>query len=136
MLSGNLFALLALVVWGFWGLFSKLATQYIHPSHAAAYEVVGAAMVALCIVIYAQFKLDTNPLGVFYAILTGICMSLGGVLFLMALSRGNAYVVTMLTSLYPIVTLLLLFLVFRESITIRQAVGMVFAACAVILLAL
>ena len=137
MLSANFFAFLALIVWGGWGLFSKFATLRMPPIHASVYEVAGAMLVALSILIYllvSHVKLNTDPQGIFYAMLTGVCMSLGGVLFLIALSRGNAYIVTVVTSLYPIVTLLLLYIFFREAITLKQGLGMILALAGVLLL--
>ena len=107
------------------------------PIHASVYEVAGAMLVALSILIYllvSHVKLNTDPQGIFYAMLTGVCMSLGGVLFLIALSRGNAYIVTVVTSLYPIVTLLLLYIFFREAITLKQGLGLILALAGVLLL--
>lgn len=134
MQSGNLFAVLALLVWGVWGVCSKLATMHIRPTSAVVYEVLGGAMVALIVFIALGLRLETNVRGMVFALATGICMSLGALLFLVALSRGNASTVTMIASLYPLVTLVLLFLILGEPVTTRQLLGVLLGMCALVLL--
>lgn len=129
------FALIALVLWGFWGFFPKLATNYINPKSVLIYEVAGVLIVGLIVLYTMGFKPETNAKGVLFGVLTGIAGLVGTLFFLFAISRGKASVVVTMTALYPLITIFLSFFVLNESITVKQGVGMVFALLAVVLLA-
>jgi transporter family protein len=129
------YSLLALIVWGLWGVFSKVSTGYISPNSAAIYEIIGIGIIVTGMLIYSKFHIDTEPHGIFYAILTGMCVSLGALFFLIALSKGDSRTVTVTTSLYPLVTLVCLFAMYREPVSIFQAMGMILALCAMVLFA-
>jgi len=50
-----IFAILALLVWGFWGFFPKLATNYISPKSVLVYEVIGAIIVGVAVLFLVNF---------------------------------------------------------------------------------
>jgi transporter family protein len=50
-------------------------------------------------------------------------------------SKGKASVVITMTALYPLVTILLSFFFLRETITIKQGIGILFALLAMLFLA-
>jgi transporter family protein len=136
MSDAYVFAFLALGTWGLWGLFSKLATEHIRPSSALLYEIIGSLIVTLCVAAALRFRIDAEPRGILFAVLTGVCVTAGSLFFLIALSRGNAPAVTVITALYPAVTLLLLFFFLREPITLKQGIAMALALAAMILFAI
>lgn len=131
-----LFSLLTLLCWGFWGFFSKAATTHISPQSVLVYELIGSAIVGFGVLVMIGFKPETQPMGILFAVLTGMCLTLGMLFFLLALSRGTASMVTVMTALYPLVTVLLLFLLYRDPLTARQLAGMVLGCIAMILFAL
>jgi len=45
--SWTLPALIALILWGFWGFLPKVATRYIDPSSALVYQAIGGTIVGL-----------------------------------------------------------------------------------------
>lgn len=128
-------AVVALLLWGVWGLFQKLALNQMPPRNVYLVSTFGMIAVVLSILVTSGFPLQVTAGGVFFAVLAGICSSLGGVLFLYALSRGNASIVVPFTALYPLITIILSFTVLRETITVKQGVGIALALISMALLA-
>ncbi len=124
------FAVLALLLWGLWGFFPKLATNYIRPESVLVYEVVGSVAIGLLALYLVGFRPETQVNGVVYGVLTGVFLTLGSLFFLFAISKGKASVVVTMTALYPVVTILLAFLILREPITLRQGLGILLALVA------
>lgn len=133
--SWLVFAILALVIYGLWGFFPKLAVSYISPQSALVFEVVGAIIVGAAVLMFIKFKPDLHPKGVIYSVLTGIAGISGTLLFFMAVEKGKVSVVVSLTALYPVITILLAFLLLNEPITTKQFSGVVLAIAAIYLLA-
>lgn len=128
-------AVLALILWGVWGLFQKLATNQMPPRNVYLAAVVGMIGVALVVFTTGDTRLQMNARGLFFAFLAGICSSLGGFLFLHAVSRGKASIVIPFTALYPLVTIILSFTILKEAITVKQGMGIVLALISMVLLA-
>jgi transporter family protein len=128
------YAFLALLLWGFWGFFPKLSTKHISPSSALVFEVLGALTVGLVIAASLRFRPEVRAKGVLFAFLTGVAGTLGIFFFLHGVTIGKASVVVTLTALYPVVSLLLVFLFLKEPITAKQGAGILTALVAVVLL--
>jgi len=128
-------AVLALCLWGVWGLLQKLATNHMAPRNVYLFSALGAISVVLAIVMTSEFPPRLSAEGVFFAVLAGVCSSLGGLLFLHAVSKGEASVVITFTALYPVVTIILSFTLLRETITLKQGIGIVLALFSMVLLA-
>jgi transporter family protein len=129
-----LLALATLALWGLWGFFSKIAVKHIKPRHALIYEVIGEAIIG--IIVYIAFmpslpsQLSKSVPGVF----AGAIMILGMLVFFVALRKGKASVIVPLTALYPVVAIVLGFLILNESVSIIQGIGIVIALTAAYLL--
>ncbi len=130
------YALATLVVFGFWGFFPKLATTHIKPGSAIVWEVLGALTVGIVAAGILKFRPETHWKGALFAFLTGISGTLGVMFFFFAVNRGKASVVVTLTALYPVVTILLAFLLLEEAISLKQGVGIGFALVAMVLFTL
>lgn len=128
-------ALFALIIYGFWGFFPKLAVSYISPRSALVYEVGGALLVGLFILFLIDFQPETNPKGILFAMLTGIAGMAGTFFFFSAAQKGKISVVVCLTAIYPLITVILAVLFLKEPLTVKQFFGMVLAIGAIILLA-
>lgn len=126
-------AFLALIIYGFWGFFPKLAVNYIQPTSALVYEIAGAMLVGIASLFLINFQLDTHPKGILFAVLTGIAGMLGTLFFFAAASRGKISVVVSMTALYPLITILLAAFFLREPISLKQIFGMFFAVLAIFL---
>lgn len=128
-------AVVTLLLWGVWGLFQKLATNQMPPRNVYLAAVVGMIVVALVVLATSNSPLQMNARGIFFAFLAGISSSLGGFLFLHAVSRGKASIVIPFTALYPLVTIILSFTILNETITAKQGMGIVLALISMVLLA-
>lgn len=127
-------AVLTLLLWGVWGLFQKLATNQMAPRNVYFFSAFGAFAVVLLMLSTSGFPLRANFEGTFFAVLAGVCSSLGGLLFLQAMSRGEASIVVTFTALYPVVTFILSLIVLHETITLKQGIGIVLALLSMVLL--
>lgn len=127
-------AVVAFICWGIWAFLPKIATQYINPRSVVVYEIVGALIVALIAFVSLGFKVQTHPIGSSLAIIIG-ALGLGGSLaYLYAVGKGPVSVVSVLTALYPILTITLAYLLLHEPVTLKQGIGMLLALVAIILL--
>ena len=128
-------SLIALVCFGLWGFFPKVAVRYISPRSALIYEVMGGVLVA-GVTWFAMSKgIEHDSRGVIPAFITGIVGYLGMFFFLHAVDLGKVSVVASLTAVYPVVTILLAAIILKEQITHLQYVGIFMAITGVILLA-
>lgn len=87
--SWFIFAILALIMWGLWGFFPKLATQYITPKSAIIWEVVGSLLVGIVVAFFIKFQPEIHTKGIVFAVLTGITATLGTLFFLYAVVQGK-----------------------------------------------
>ena len=125
----------AFMLWGLWSFIPKFTTKYISPKSAIIFEVVGGIIFAIIVLISLKFKPDIHPKGVLLAMSTGSIGFAGALCFLYAASRGPISLVALLSALYPVIAIILAFLVLNEPITIKQGLGIVLGIGAMILLA-
>jgi uncharacterized membrane protein len=70
-------------------------------------------------------------------VLNGILSGIGGLtLFAAYHTNGNTALITVATSLYPTITVVLAVLILRERLSATQALGLVFAGAAIVLFSL
>lgn len=124
----------ALFLWGCWGFFQKLATNEMPLRNVYLLGVVTAICAGAVMMLFGGVPAGFTPRGTLYALGAGISSAIAIFLFLLSVKRGSASVVITFTALYPLVTILLSFLVLHESITARQGIGIVLAMLAIVLL--
>jgi bacterial/archaeal transporter family protein len=124
----------AVILWGIWGVFQKLATNQMAPRNVYFISALGALLVVLVILSTSRFPISLNFEGAFFALVAGVCSSLGGLLFLQAMNRGEAAIVITFTALYPAVSIILSFLLLDETITMKQGMGIVLALFSMLLM--
>ena len=127
-------ALIAFVLWGVWAFLPKIATQYINPSSVIVFEVIGTLIVGLIALLSMDFKLQTQPQGILLAIIIGALGLGGSFAYVYAVSKGQVGIVSIVTALYPLLTILLAYFVLHEPITIKQGIGIGMALVAIFLL--
>ncbi len=127
-------AVFALILWGAWGVLQKNATNQMEPRNVYFISSLGALAAVLFILSTSRFPLSLNFEGAFFALVAGVCSSLGGLLFLEAMKRGEAAIVITFTALYPAVSIALSFLLLNEAITMKQGIGIVLALISMLLM--
>ena len=126
-------ALGCFMMWGLSRFFPKVATQYIDPRSAFFFEVTGEALVALAILASIGFKPSWHVKGVGFALVAGLFGGLGVYFYLLGAQRGNVSQLVVVSAMYPVITVLLGLFLLGETVTVKQAIGMVFALIAIVL---
>jgi bacterial/archaeal transporter family protein len=127
-------ALFALFNFGLWGLFTRLAVLSIDAKSALIYQTIGVIIVTLVMLAGINFKPVIEAKGITYSILTGIAYGIGCLFYFIAASKGKIINVVTLTALYPLVTILLALLLLKETVHLKQALGIGLALVAIILM--
>jgi len=124
----------ALLIYGLWGFFLKIAVQYISPRSALFWNVTGALLVGIGILASLHGRPDIHSRGILFGMLTGICGMAGTLFFFMAARQGKISIVVSITALYPLITILLAMLFLDEKLSGRQLGGILSALLAIFLL--
>jgi transporter family protein len=128
-------SILALVTWGFWGLFPKLAVTYTNPTTALFYEAVGSMICGFGLALYFGGIPEASFKGAFFGIMTGMVALLGAWFYLNASRNANISLVVVITALYPVVTVLLAVIFLKEPFGLKQSIALVLSLIAIALLA-
>jgi transporter family protein len=127
-------ALLALFSFGLWGFFSKLALAYIDSKSALIFQTAGVLIIGVLILSSLDFKPASDMKGLGYGLLTGLAYGIGCMFYLMAADKGKITTVVTLTALYPLITILLSYLILHEAVSIKQIFGIILALIAIFLM--
>jgi len=130
-----LYALLTVVTWGLWGVFSKIASNYAKPRQALLFQTAGVLIFAVLVLTLENFRIEWHAVGFTWAALGGFFAFVGFLTFFAALEQGKASTVVTLSALYPLVTIILSIAFLHEKLTPRQGAGIVLALIASVLLA-
>ena len=128
-----------LFAWGLWGFFGKYALKFINPISLILFETIGAILIQVLVLVflfYSKFKFGTDSTGVTLAMLTAFFGVVGTILFFFTLSKTKASVLVPLTSLYPVITVILSFIFLKEKVTLVQSIGILLAIIASVLLSI
>jgi len=128
------FSLVALLLWGLWGVFSKVATGYLGPQAAYLLGIFGYLPIVALLLYQTGGRVPWHPSGWAAAGAAGACTAAALLFYYRALVHGPVSVVVPLTSLYQIVTVSLSWLFLGESLSPRQLAGLILAVAAVWLL--
>ncbi len=134
-MSGNwlIYTVISCLLYGLWGFFSKVTTNYIQPQSALVYQGIGITLVGIFVFCQSGFQLQVGKVGIVSAIVGGILAMLASLFYLVALSKGKVAMVVTLTGLYPLVSILLAFFILKEPITLRQGFSILLALGAIVL---
>ena len=123
--------------WGPWIFFSKMGGVQIPPRTMTYLYNWGGIPVALVFLATRRFRMEKSPKGIACGLIVGILSAIGQ-LALFAAYRGDAStaVVTVISSLYPLVTVLLAVLFLRERLSKTQMVGVAFAVVSFVIFSL
>jgi bacterial/archaeal transporter family protein len=131
------YSMICVLCWGGWALFSKLGSREIPPETMQFLFTMGTVPVCFALLIGRRGKLEKSRRGITYGILNGILSGVGGLtLFAAYHTNANTSMITVATALYPMITVLLAVSILRERFCARQALGLVFAATAIVIFSL
>jgi bacterial/archaeal transporter family protein len=133
-----LFSFLAILMWGLWGFFGKLALERkMAPISILLAETVISAVVALPIFLVVTYKPNAQPLQStlsIYGFLSGAGLAVGLLFYYFALSEARVAIVVPLTATYPVISVLLSFALLGERPSLAQWTGVAFVVVGVALL--
>jgi len=130
------YALLGVFLWGLWGFLSKIGSDTAGPMQMQILFTLGMFPVALGMFIQMRGKLDRDRVGITYGLLCGIATGVGTLGYFAALRDQNASVVTPLTGVFPVLTVILAFVILRERLNKVQMGGMLLALASIVILSI
>jgi transporter family protein len=119
------YAVGAMIAWGFWGFLPRLAVSRLDFSTAQIWNWLGGMLIVLPSAMVFGAKFGANHPSYYYAILAGICGSVGGLMYNKSLSicGGHGATVIAVSALYPVVSIALTFIFMKEKLNIGQILG-------------
>ena len=138
MISGWLiYAAIALVLWGASGVTQKLSTNRISSQLSFLWFAIAMIVISAVLAIVVPIQWRLPALTLWLCIAGGLLNGLGALTSFAALeSGGKASVVISLISLYPLLTVAIAVVFLHERLAPLQALGIVLAIGAAILLSL
>ena len=135
-----LWSLVTIVLWGTWGLVSKVASAGMDAYVNQLLYTAGLAPLLVFVAWTVHRRESAAPradrrIGVSWAFLTGILGGVGNIFFFQAMvAGGKASVVAPVTALFPMITVLLALTFLHERLGGRQWAGLSLAFIAIYLL--
>ncbi len=131
------YSILCIACWGAWALLAKLGSEEISPDASQFLFAFGALPVALVLLGRQRMKMEKDAKGIAYSVANGILSGVGSwAVFAAYRSGGNAAVVTTVTSMYPLITVILAVAILRERLTRVHLMGLGFAVAAFVIFSL
>jgi len=121
-----------LVLLGIWGVMVKVASVRLN---ALTVTFVSTTAAWLTVVLFSLPRLNfSSRFGVSIAVLCGVIGGITSIIFYGVLKYAPASIVIPLTTLYVLVTVVLSYALLGETISLRQAAGILLGIAAVFLL--
>jgi transporter family protein len=117
------YALLSIFWWGVFGFLSKIGSAKASPIQMQILFTVG--MLPLVAAALLRGKIDRDRVGAAYGVLIGVLAGLGGIAYFAAMQAGKASLVGPVTSLFPLLTVLLAVGILKERMNKVQFAGVV-----------
>ena len=131
-----LYAIIAATCWGIWGVLSKGPSRELSgwmTQMLFTFALLPSVIVA-CLSKNVRTGTD-KPRGLFWGFLSGLIAAAGNIFFYMALEAGAETAIAVpLTNVYPLVTIFIAWVWFKERLNLVQMLGLVLALAAIILL--
>lgn len=132
--SWLVFAIIAALCWGVWGILAKFISAEISPYVNHLMFTIGM-LFTLPFIIRKCKKRDLNLRGVIWGLIGGILAVIGNVAIYNSFGTGGlAAVVIPVSNLYPLVTIIIALLVFKEKMHWMNGIGILIVVPAIIML--
>lgn len=129
-------SLISLCLYGAWGYWGTRASNFINPLSITFYSSLGVLASGILALVLLGFRPELSAKGSVYGLLNGLANGIACIFFIVALRKGPAMPVVLITSMYPLITLLLCIIFLKQGLTFKQLLGMIFAILALILFAM
>lgn len=127
-------SILSLALWGVSVFLPKLALARLGTMSLTFYHTVFFFFAALGVLLFYGTLPGFHPTGAALAFVMGIVGTLGQLCLIIALRNGMMTYAVLISSLYPVVTLLLARVFLGETLTTQQSLGVVLAVASLALL--
>lgn len=128
------FSIAAALFWGVWGVVAKFISEDVNPYANHVLFTIGM-LFTLPLVVGKIRKETPNQKGIGWGLVSGVLAVTGNVAVFQAFTSGGlAAIVIPLTNLYPLVTIVIALLVFKEKLNWLNGLGILLAIPAVIML--
>ena len=134
-----LLSISTVILWGAWGLESKIVVDRISPWMNQVLFTIGLVPLMVLMLFSPRLRRtgDRNRRGAYYGLITGLLGGTGNIALYLALgSGGKASVVVPLVGLAPLITVVLALVILKESINRIQMVGLGLALLSITLLSI
>lgn len=125
----------ALICWAGWAFLPKLALENIDTKSILIYESLGSLTIALLVLVSIDYKLELDWKASSLAFISGALNILGVLCYLQAITKGKVSLVATISALYPLIVIILAWLFFQESLTLKQFLGLALGLFSIILIA-
>lgn len=128
------YAVAAGLLWGIWGVVAKLISEEVNPFMNHLLFTIGM-LFTLPFVLRKCTKATFNVKGIIYGCIAGCFAIAGNVAVFYAFSLGGqASIVIPVTNLYPLVTIVIAVLAFKERLNFVNVIGISMSILAILLL--
>lgn len=134
-----LLSILTVLLWGAWGLESKIIVDRISPWMNQVLFSAGLVPLVFAMLFSKDLRRreGSEKRGASYALLTGVLGGTGNIALYLALGTGGpASVVVPIVGLAPLITIVLALLILKESINRMQVAGLGLALISIYLLSI
>jgi len=129
-----IYAILAALSWGLWGILTKLISSDISPFATHFMFTIGMLFSLPFVIRKCKIK-EVSRKGFIWGIGAGVLAASGNVSVYQSFSLGGqAAVVIPITNLYPIITIVIALLVFKEKLNWLNGIGILIVVPAIIIL--
>lgn len=120
------------LVWGVWDIVAKIAVKQIGLQLVVWGQLATLALIPLYFVLFKELlPLKFDATGIGWTLLAGALGGLGTLILYLTPSAAPASVVIPLSSLYPVVTVILAYIFLQEELSPTRILGVVCALAAV-----
>jgi uncharacterized membrane protein len=131
-----LYAGLCIICWGLWAFLAKIGSESATAFQLQILFTLGMLPVAVCMLVGMRWRLDRDFKGASYGILSGVTTGLGMLGYYAALRVQSASIVSPVTGLFPLLTVVLAFVLLRERLNRVQLCGIGLALLAIVILSI
>ena len=127
-------AVMTIVWWGLFGFLAKLGSDEVNAYDMQILFTLGTLPIAAYILL-RRSGMRSDRRGRITGAIIGLVAGAGGIAYFAAMARGKASIIGPVTSLFPVLTVVLATTVLKERLNAVQAAGIVLAVVSAALLA-